>query len=121
MCIPLEGKFITAVDVTVVRINRPNINTKYVMYMINSPQFRYEIKKYESGTTRKRISRRNLNKIQFSIPPLPEQERIVTHIEELFSQLDNGVETLQTIKQQLKVYRQAVLKEAFLGGFTKPP
>ena len=47
------------------------------------------------------------------VPPIPEQEHIVARIEELFSELDKGVETLQTVKQQLKVYRQAVLKEAF--------
>ena len=47
------------------------------------------------------------------IPPLPEQQRIVARIEELFSQLDSGVETLRKAKQQLTVYRQAVLKEAF--------
>lgn len=49
------------------------------------------------------------------LPPLSEQERIVARIEELFSELDKGVEALQTIKAQLKVYRQAVLKEAFEG------
>ena len=53
-----------------------------------------------------------------SVPPLPEQERIVARIEELYSDLDKGVETLQTIKAQLKVYRQAVLKEAFEGKLT---
>lgn len=47
------------------------------------------------------------------IPPLSEQERIVARIEELFSQLDAGVETLKKTKAQLAVYRQAVLKEAF--------
>ena len=47
------------------------------------------------------------------VPPLSEQERIVARIEELFSQLDAGVETLKKIKAQLAVYRQAVLKEAF--------
>ena len=47
------------------------------------------------------------------IPSLPEQERIVARIEELFSQLDAGVETLKKTKAQLAVYRQAVLKEAF--------
>ena len=47
------------------------------------------------------------------IPPLAEQERIVARIEELFSQLDAGVETLKKTKAQLAVYRQAVLKEAF--------
>ena len=110
---PLDGKYITAVDVTVVRIARDDVNSKYVMYMINSPGFRNEIKKYESGTTRKRVSRRNLDKIEFDIPLLTEQKRIVARIEELFSELDNGVETLRKIKRQLAVYRQAVLKEAF--------
>ena len=85
------------------------------MNLINSVYFRSEIKKYESGTTRKRISRKNLARIEFDVPPLPEQQRIVTRIEELFSELDKAVETLQTTKQQLAVYRQAVLYSAFIG------
>lgn len=44
------------------------------------------------------------------VPTLDEQRRIVARIEELFSELDNGVETLQKTKQQLAVYRQAVVK-----------
>lgn len=116
---PLEGKYITAVDVTILRISRADVNPQYVMYMINSPEFRNEIKRYESGTTRKRISRKNLDKIAFEIPSLTEQNRIVARIEELFSELDKAVNTLQTTKQQLAVYRQAVLKEAFEGAFTQ--
>lgn len=54
------------------------------------------------------------------LPPLPEQHRIVAKIEELFSELDKGVETLKTAQQQLKVYRQAVLKYAFEGKLTNP-
>lgn len=118
---PLEGRYITAVDIAILRIERPDVLPQFVMYMINSPQFRHEIKKYESGTTRKRISRRNLDRIHFLIPTLQEQERIVARIEELFSQLDNGVETLKRAKQQLVVYRQAVLKEAFSSVATKKP
>lgn len=49
-----------------------------------------------------------LEKKEVDLPPLPEQKRIVARIEELFSQLDNGVETLKKTKQQLAVYRQAV-------------
>ena len=112
---PLEGKYITAVDVAIIRISRNDVNPKYIMYMINSPGFHSEIVQYESGTTRKRISRRNLDKIEFAIPSLYEQNRIVARIEELFSKLDNGVETLRKTKQQLAVYRQAVLHEAFTG------
>lgn len=54
-----------------------------------------------------------LEKMDLPVPPLTEQQRIVARIEELFSQLDSGVETLRKTKQQLAVYRQAVLKEAF--------
>ena len=54
-----------------------------------------------------------IEKKELEVPSVPEQKRIVARIEELFSELDNGVETLQKTKQQLAVYRQAVLKQAF--------
>ena len=54
-----------------------------------------------------------LEKREVDIPEFPEQKRIVEKIEELFSEFDNGVETLKKTKQELAVYRQAVLKAAF--------
>jgi len=56
---------------------------------------------------------------EFNLPSLPEQRAIVAKIEELFSSLDNGIENLEKAKEQLKVYRQAVLKKAFEGELTK--
>ena len=110
---PLDGMYITAVDIAILRIGCNTVNPKYLVYLLNSPWFKDQVKQYESGTTRKRISRKNLDHIEMFFPPLPEQERIVARIEELFSQLDAGVETLKKTKAQLAVYRQAVLKEAF--------
>lgn len=110
---PLEGAYITAVDIAILRIKDISINPQYIMYLINSSTFRSQIKQYESGTTRKRISRKNLEKIEFSLPNLEIQNRIVARIEELFSKLDKAVDTLKTTKEQLAVYRQAVLKDAF--------
>jgi type I restriction enzyme S subunit len=52
------------------------------------------------------------------IPPLAEQHRIVAKIEELFSELDQGVASLKTAREQLKVYRQSLLKIAFEGKLT---
>jgi type I restriction enzyme S subunit len=66
-----------------------------------------------------RIILRNLNKVRFPLPPLPEQHRIVAKIEELFTRLDAGIEALKKIKAQLKRYRQAVLKYAFEGKLTQ--
>jgi type I restriction enzyme, S subunit len=53
-----------------------------------------------------------------SLPPSNEQGRIVAKIEELFSELDKGIESLKTAREQLKVYRQAVLKHTFEGKLT---
>ena len=64
-------------------------------------------------STHKRYWIQQFSKIKVAIPPITEQQRIVDRIEELFSQLDSAVETLKKTKQQLAVYRQAVLKEAF--------
>ena len=52
------------------------------------------------------------------LPPTAEQHRIVAKIEELFSELDKGVESLKTARAQLNVYRQSVLKHAFEGKLT---
>lgn len=78
---------------------------KYIYYRIQIIQFDH--------STHKRYWIQQYSKIRVSIPPIPEQECIVARIEELFSQLDAGVETLKKTKAQLAVYRQAVLKEAF--------
>ena len=52
------------------------------------------------------------------LAPQNEQQRIVAKIEELFSELDKGIESLKTARAKLDVYRQAVLKHAFEGKFT---
>ena len=59
-----------------------------------------------------------LKKSKFPLAPLAEQQRIVAKIEELFSELDKGIDNLKTARAQLYVYRQAVLKHAFEGKLT---
>ncbi len=70
------------------------------------------------GGAQPNISQGILKNLQIPIPPLPEQEQIVAKIEELFSELDAGVENIKTAQEQLKVYRQSLLKWAFEGKLT---
>ena len=78
---------------------------KFIFYRMQIIEFDH--------STHKRYWIQQYSKIKVKIPSLPEQEKIVAKIEELFSELDNGVETLKKTKQQLAVYRQAVLKDVF--------
>ena len=94
----------------ILHINTELVNPKYIFYRMQMIQFDH--------STHKRYWIQQYSKIKISIPSLPEQERIVARIEELFSELDKAVETLKTTKQQLAVYCQAVLKEAFEGKYT---
>lgn len=71
-----------------------------------------------SGTTFKELSGTVFGQLPVPLPPLNEQKRIVAKIEELFSELDKGIESLKTAREQLKVYRQALLKHAFEGKLT---
>jgi len=56
-------------------------------------------------------------KMKILLPSLAEQNAIVAKIEELFSSLDNGIADLKKAQDQLKIYRQAVLKKAFEGEY----
>lgn len=95
------------------------ITSDWLFYFMKQIDFAH----YAHATTLPSLKISTLKSLIIPIPPPSEQQRIVTRIEELFSELDKAVETLQTIKQQLEMYRQAVLKEAFEGKLTNniPP
>lgn len=90
-------------------------NNKFLCYYLNSINY----KDYVSGTTRLKLTQAQMKRILIPVPSIEEQERIVAKIEELFSDLDNAVETLNATKAQLEVYRRAVLKESFFGDYPK--
>ncbi len=71
-----------------------------------------------SSITVKHLSSKTINEIPLPLPPLPEQRAIVAKIEQLFSELDNGIANLKKAKEKLEIYRQAVLKKAFEGELT---
>ncbi len=73
-----------------------------------------------AGGAQPNISQTILKELEITIPPPVEQLRIVAKIEELFSDLDKGIENLKTAQEQLKIYRQAVLKYACEGRLTNP-
>ena len=79
----------------------------------------YDYHNSVTGTTRLKLNQSMMRRISIPLPPLPEQHRIVSKIEELFTKLDAGINELHKAQSQLKRYRQSVLKAAFEGKLTE--
>lgn len=106
---------VTVVDVAVIRPGGRSVRSDWLMWAINAPQMRQQIEALQSGTTRRRISRRNLGSVRLPVPPKQEQARIVVAIEEAFSKLDAGEASLHTTRQLLKRMRESILTAAVTG------
>lgn len=103
----------------VIRFHR-DIAKEFYYYLFLREDIRKEARSHMTGTAGQlRVPVSFIQNLHIALPPLPEQHRIVTKIEELFTQLDAGVASLKKAQAQLKRYRQAVLKAAFEGRLTQ--
>lgn len=110
----LNGYGAGSTEFIVLRPNTDVITAKWLYLYLSQRSFRWECQQHMTGSAgQKRVPPKYLASCEIPVPPVPEQERIVSKIEELFSKLDASVAELQIVKEKLKVYRQAVLKEAF--------
>lgn len=102
--------FAFKVKSSAMKILKPNtalVLPKYIFYRMQIIQFDH--------STHKRYWIQQYSKLKVAIPELSEQQRIVEQIEGILSKLDAGVETLQKVRQQVDVYRLAVLQNEFDG------
>jgi type I restriction enzyme S subunit len=94
------------------------LSQAYLYYFLH--EAKRQIEKIAYGGAQPNISTKQIASIEVPMPDILEQHRIVEKIEALFAELDKGVEALKTTQQQLKIYRQSVLKHAFEGKLTEP-
>lgn len=114
----LVGKGVNgALGSTLMRISFSNIYNPYAFYFLQSKYQEINTRAKGSGTPH--VDPDLLWKYEFPIAPLEQQKKIVEKIEELFSELDSGIASLKTTQEQLKIYRQSLLKHAFEGKLTE--
>lgn len=102
----------------VIRLSK-TIPKKFFFYFIIREELRKDAQRKMTGSAGQlRVPTTYMQQIPIPLPPLPEQHRIITKLEELFTRLDAGVSELKKTTAQLKRYRQAVLKYAFEGRLT---
>lgn len=97
-------------------LNEKLISQTYALLILSKAVNKF--KTQSRGTTISGVTKKQLEELEIPLPPLPEQQAIVSRIEELLSDLENGKQQLQTAQQQLKIYRQSLLKWAFEGKLT---
>lgn len=111
----LEGAYNVALAKVIDNDN--NFIKRFIYYLLQTSIFQTPLKLL-SRSAQNGFSKGEISDILLPIPPLSEQKAIVEKIEELFSELDKGIEELRTAQDQLKVYRQGLLKWAFEGKLT---
>jgi type I restriction enzyme, S subunit len=111
----LDGPSVTAVDVCILRPTPVGVDPAWLMWTINAPQVRSQIAALQSGTTRKRISRKNLAMVEMAVPPRAEQERIVAAIEEHLSRLDAASASVRAVASKLPSLRLDMARRVLHG------
>ncbi|MBS0619763.1 MAG: restriction endonuclease subunit S [Spirochaetes bacterium] len=98
---------------------RPEIaNQKFLFHYVLTRNFIKDLSELQTGTSYPAVRDRDIFDQNLPLPPLATQLAIVAKIEQLFSELDKGIESIKLAQQQLKTYRQSVLKAAFEGRLT---
>ncbi len=110
---------VTVVDVCILRPPGAYPDARWLANTLNCPSVRSRILELQSGSTRQRISRRNLAAIRIPVPSLAEQYRIVDKLDALLSDLDVEIAALNRSLKKLKRYRHAVFKAAVEGGLSR--
>lgn len=111
---------VTVVDICLIRVGIASaISHDLLRHWINSPQMRSLIAQNASGTTRKRITRKKLEKFEIPIPPLAEQKVIAKKLDKLLAKVDSIKARLDVVPDTLKRFRQSVLAAAISGKLTE--
>lgn len=77
------------------------------------------LESYASGTTFLELSGSKASMVEFPLPPLPEQKRIVHRIESLFAKLDEAKEKIQQVLDGAEMRKASILHKAFTSELTK--
>ena len=99
----LDSKIITAVDCTIIRMNKSIILSSYLLYLTKGKEYYKEVNQYLTGSSRKRISRKNLGKIQIPLPPLEVQKEIVAELDSYQKVVNGARQVAENWKPRIKI------------------
>lgn len=105
-----DVKAITSVDVTIFRPLETIANRRYLVNFFCTPEWFDNVTKMCGGSTRTRIARGALGKIQVRIPSLCEQTKIANFL----TAIDDKITHTQTQLDAVKLYKKGLLQQLFV-------
>ncbi len=109
---------VTAVDVCVLRPNHDRARPEWLVKAINSPDFRSSMEQFVRGTTRQRISRKNLGTLRLRVPEVAAQLAVASFIDEVEAKRGSVGDHVSAARRAIELFRQAVLAAACSGRLT---
>lgn len=92
---------------------------RFLLHALRSAGGRHAVAQITRGVAQRKVSLGRFAGIELPVAPLAEQQRIVTKLDELFSELDAGAAALERAQAKLERYRASVLKAAVEGRLTE--
>lgn len=96
------GRTIAAVDCTILRIDEKKFLKEYVLLYTETGQYKSQIEKFLAGSTRVRISRKNLESISIPQKNLETQKSIVSRIYNIKNIIELRKQQLSKLDQLIK-------------------
>ena len=116
--VPDKPEFSLFVSVALIKNKKDKVQSKFLKLCLENFLNSINISQDIKGGLLKNFHLEDIRETLIPAVSIKEQDLIISKLEELFSELDKGIEYLHTARQQLKTYRQAVLKWAFEGKLT---
>lgn len=106
----LPWRAVTAVDVAIIRTKSQALDPRFLAYFLNSPACLSLVHSLTTGTTRLRLRRADLERLEVPLPPLSEQ-RAIAHI---LGTLDDKIELNRRMSETLEAMARALFRAWFV-------
>ena len=97
-----EDRMITAVDCTICRPDESIVSKEYLCYFMRSDSYYTKLLGNVTGTTRKRISRKNLGNVELDIPLKKKQKEVVKQLDSLSRVINLRKNEIQLLDNLIK-------------------
>ncbi len=92
------------------------LRRRFLAYAL--PAYLKLINDYTSSVTVKHLSSRTLQALPLPLPAVDAQDALVTRIDGLFAEIDDGERALAAAREGVETYRESLLKAAVTGKLT---